>query len=524
MQQLDSKLIDSTFIRLERENENSRLLLLNSELKAMEINKEEYEEMNEKYKIINFEFEKKEKKRKNQNQNQNQNQNDIKNDPLKFIIQSLNIPIYRKLNFYLQYCYICKVPYKDVHFFYDYLCPNCAEINYNKRIGFVDLTGNIAVVTGGRIKIGFYCALKLLRWGATVLVTTRFPHDAAQRYSKEPDFEKWKKRLHIYGSLDFRDLRRVEIFCEYLKVKFKKIDILVNNSAQTVWKPPLFYQHLKENEQKSFHLLPDDSQKLVEDYHTSFHEFVQKKANFYHQNESNYNIKFLEVNKELKQEMEEEIIIEENENKIQIQNLSLPILEEYQKKISLENNPQFFPDNEFDLDQQQIDLRRRNSWYQRLEEIATFETLEVVLVNSLAPFLFVQKLKPIMEKPKESQESSFIINVTAIEGNFYIPKPTSHPHTNMAKTGMNMITHTLSQEFSDSRIFMNSVDPGWVSDQAPYHVQQNRSENSNSEIEWSIPLDYHDGASRVLDPIFLAHFYKIFYFGKLFKDYRIYNW
>ncbi len=45
----------------------------------------------------------------------------------------------------------------------------------------MDLTGRVAIVTGARVKIGYQAAILLLRAGARVIVTTRFPHDAAAR-------------------------------------------------------------------------------------------------------------------------------------------------------------------------------------------------------------------------------------------------------------------------------------------------------------------------------------------------------
>jgi hypothetical protein len=102
-------------------------------------------------------------------------------------------------------CYGCKQKHLRHHFHYERLCIACGDLNYSKRMQFVDLNGYIVLVTGGRVKIGYATALRLLRAGARVIVTSRFPRDAARRYVQEPDFSVWRDRLHIYGM----DLRQI---------------------------------------------------------------------------------------------------------------------------------------------------------------------------------------------------------------------------------------------------------------------------------------------------------------------------
>lgn len=110
-----------------------------------------------------------------------------------------------------------------------------------------DLSSYIALVTGGRTKIGYHTALRLLRDGARVVVTSRFPYDALQRLIQEPDFEDWKDRIHIYG-LDFRQVQRVEEFALFLGNHFPYIDIVINNAAQTVRMSEEEYRTLAVNE------------------------------------------------------------------------------------------------------------------------------------------------------------------------------------------------------------------------------------------------------------------------------------
>ena len=100
---------------------------------------------------------------------------------------------YEKLN-RSKNCYSCHLAYEYVHSFYHRLCPACAEFNYNQRFTKVDLKNRKVILTGGRVKVGFATALKLLRSNAQLTITTRFPGLAFKEFQKEKDFEKWKER------------------------------------------------------------------------------------------------------------------------------------------------------------------------------------------------------------------------------------------------------------------------------------------------------------------------------------------
>ena len=147
----------------------------------------------------------------------------------------------------LQHCYVCKDKYTEIHHFYDQMCPSCAELNFRKRTELADLRGRVAIVTGGRVKIGYQAALKLLRCGSHVIVTTRFPRDSASRYSREPDFGEWGHHLEIFG-LDLRHTPSVEAFCRELLSTRTRLDFIINNACQTVRRPPAFYAHMMEGE------------------------------------------------------------------------------------------------------------------------------------------------------------------------------------------------------------------------------------------------------------------------------------
>ncbi len=136
-------------------------------------------------------------------------------------------------------CYVCKRDYYDIHGFYDAMCAECADFNWLKRVQTADLRGRVALVTGARVKIGYQSAIKLLRAGARVIATTRFPNDAAERYSKEADFEDWSDRLSIHG-LDLRHTPSIEGLAEHLSAHWERLDFILNNACQTVRRPPGF--------------------------------------------------------------------------------------------------------------------------------------------------------------------------------------------------------------------------------------------------------------------------------------------
>ena len=115
-----------------------------------------------------------------------------------------------------QHCYVCKQHYTDIHHFYDQLCPPCAELNFAKRTELADLRGRVALLTGGRVKIGYQAGLKLLRAGAHAHRHDALPARRGARATRsEPDFADWGDRLEIFG-LDLRHTPSVEAFCREL--------------------------------------------------------------------------------------------------------------------------------------------------------------------------------------------------------------------------------------------------------------------------------------------------------------------
>src|SRR6266404_5761468 len=159
-------------------------------------------------------------------------------------------------------CYVCKKEFSTVHHFYDRLCVSCADENFAKRTELANLSGRVALLTGGRVKIGYQAGIKLLRAGARLIVTTRFPRDSAARYAREPDFGDWGHRLEIYG-LDLRHTPSVEAFCDELLATRDRLDFIVNNACQTVRRPPEFYEHMMEGERAALHGMPESARKLL---------------------------------------------------------------------------------------------------------------------------------------------------------------------------------------------------------------------------------------------------------------------
>jgi NAD(P)-dependent dehydrogenase (short-subunit alcohol dehydrogenase family) len=394
-----------------------------------------------------------------------------------------------------QHCYICKQQFVTVHHFYDQMCTACADFNYHKRTELVDLSGRTALLTGGRVKIGYQAGLKLLRCGARLLVTTRFPRDSAMRYAQEPDFEVWRDRLEIFG-LDLRHTPSVETFCAQLLQSEARLDFIVNNACQTVRRPPAFYAHMMQHEQASAHTLPPAARRVLQRYE-------ELRASSPSHGTS------------LRAVGPAETGALEALGLTQAAALSqVPLLPE-----DHDASAQLFPAGQLDQDLQQIDRRSRNSWRLLLDEVPSVELLEVQLVNAVAPFLLNARLKPLMLRT--DNRDKHIVNVSAMEGQFYRHnKTTRHPHTNMAKAALNMMTRTSAADYQQDGIHMNSVDTGWITDEDVAEIAQRKVENHR----FHPPLDIVDGAARIVDPIIDGVATGRHQWGQFLKDYAPTNW
>ncbi len=383
-------------------------------------------------------------------------------------------------------CYVCKTPFTKVHPFYDSMCGPCGDYNQSRRDETADLAGRVALVTGSRVKIGYQAAIKLLRAGCRVLVTTRFPRDAATRYAAEEDFADWSGRLEIHG-LDLRHTPSVEAFCRHLLERLDRLDFILNNACQTVRRPSGFYGHLMDAERAPLSALPEPVARLVA---SGAPESTGASG---HLESTALAAPLPASSAELSQ---------------------VPLLPE-----DLDSSVHLFPEGSLDADLQQVDLRTTNSWRLLADEVPAVELLEVQLVNAVAPFVINARLKPLMVAVPTRDKH--IVNVSAVEGQFYRTfKTPAHPHTNMAKAALNMLTRTIAPDYVRDGIHVNSVDTGWVTDEDPLHHAVRKREQHG----FHPPLDIVDGAARICAPIFEGLRTGEHTWGRFLKDYRPVDW
>lgn len=396
-------------------------------------------------------------------------------------------------------CYVCKAPFRKVHFFYDSMCEPCGDFNYAKRKQTADLRGRVALVTGGRVKIGYQASLILLRAGAKVIVTTRFPNDAAARYAREPDFEAFRERVQIHG-LDLRHSPSVELFARFLCDHESRLDLILNNACQTVRRPAGFYEHLLAHEERPLSALPGHEATLVAAHHELTSRLRSGAPATVAQPEAGA------------------LLAAGTAPGAGLWNAPrLSQLRYLDDDFSA--GREVFPAHRYDEDLQQVDLRAVNSWRLTLAEVPTPELLEVQLVNAVAPFILNAKLKPLLLRGNDARDRH-IVNVSAMEGQFYRAKKTDrHPHTNMAKAALNMLTRTSAPDYARDGLWMNAVDTGWITDEDPAaHAAR------KAELGFQPPLDIIDGAARIVDPYLVGLTTGQHAFGQFFKDYKPAPW
>ncbi|MGA5306041.1 SDR family NAD(P)-dependent oxidoreductase [Micromonospora taraxaci] len=371
-------------------------------------------------------------------------------------------------------CYVCKQRYHQVDAFYHQLCPSCATLNRERRDARTDLTGRRALLTGGRAKIGMYIALRLLRDGAHTTVTTRFPHDAVRRFAAMPDSADWLHRLRIVG-IDLRDPAQVIALADSVSSQ-GPLDILINNAAQTVRRSPGAYAQLVAAEAAA---LPDGPLPELITFAKPSGQGAPAGA------------------------------------------LTAGLTPHALTALALTSGSaspeRIAASTAIDAGGLVPDLDSVNSWVQRVQEVDPVELLEVQLCNVTAPFVLVSRLRPAMAAA--SARRKYVVNVSAMEGQFgrgY--KGPGHPHTNMAKAALNMLTRTSAEEMLTDGILMTSVDTGWITDERPHPTKMRLADEG-----FHAPLDLVDGAARVYDPIVRGEQGEDL-FGCFLKDYAPCAW
>jgi NAD(P)-dependent dehydrogenase (short-subunit alcohol dehydrogenase family) len=373
-------------------------------------------------------------------------------------------------------CYICKRRYHEVDAFYHQLCPVCARRSHQRREARTDLRGRRALLTGGRAKIGMYIALRLLRDGAETTITTRFPNDAARRFAAMADSGDWLHRLRIVG-IDLRDPAKVAALAEAVAAQ-GPLDILISNAAQTVRRSPGSYAPLVEAE--ALPPAPGPQAEVI-----SFDDtWIPHPAT-------------------LRGAVEDH-----------------PTTHAMTTALADDAAPPPATALATAVDAGGLvpDLHHVNSWTRRLDEVDPLELLEVQLCNVTAPFILASRLRPALAASPARRK--YIVNVSAMEGQFgrgY--KGPGHPHTNMAKAALNMLTRTSAQELLETdRILMTSVDTGWITDERPHPTRRRLADSG-----FHAPLDLVDGAARVYDPIVRGELGEDL-FGVFLKDYEPAPW
>jgi NAD(P)-dependent dehydrogenase (short-subunit alcohol dehydrogenase family) len=374
-------------------------------------------------------------------------------------------------------CYVCKTHHTVVDAFYHQLCPSCAALNRAKRDARTDLTGRRALLTGGRAKIGMYIALRLLRDGAHTTITTRFPHDAVRRFAAMPDSRDWLHRLRIIG-IDLRDPAQVVALADTVAAQ-GPLDILINNAAQTVRRSPGSYAALVEAERTApteLELVDVISFDRVSDAHPAALAGSLAEQHTPHA----------------------------------VTELALAARSASPERIAA--------GTAIDAGGLLPDTASVNSWTQRVHEVDAMELLEVQLCNQTAPFILVSRLRPAMAA--SSARRKYVVNVSAMEGQFSRAyKGPGHPHTNMAKAALNMLTRTSAGEMLEQDgILMTAVDTGWITDERPHPTKLRLADEG-----FHAPLDLVDGAARVYDPIVRGEAGEDLY-GCFLKDYSPGNW
>ncbi|WP_354644876.1 SDR family oxidoreductase [Kitasatospora camelliae] len=370
-----------------------------------------------------------------------------------------------------RHCYVCKVAYRRLDGFYHLLCPTCAADNAARRSLTCDLRGRRVLLTGGRVKIGFQLALMMLRDGADLTVTSRFPHDTVRRFRAAEGSAEWFDRLTVVG-IDLRDPRQVLGLCERLRADGRPLDILVNNAAQTLRRPPESYALLAAGEHGG---LPAGARVL---HAPGFRPMPALTG-------------------------------------------AWPAAELSPADMSQHDLAPAGPGGRVPAVADEAgllpDAAPENSWSATLGALEPAEVLETQLVNALAPALLCDRLLPLLLA--SPHRNRYIVNVSAVEGRFAVRNKTPrHPHTNMAKAALNMLTRTSAARLAEQGVHMCAVDTGWITDENPAPRKSRIAAHG-----FRTPLDIVDGAARIYDPIVRGEAGDPLS-GVFLKDYQVADW
>lgn len=376
-------------------------------------------------------------------------------------------------------CYTCKSRYVQVDAFYHQLCPPCAKENRARRDARTDLTGRRALLTGGRAKIGMYIALRLLRDGAHTTVTTRFPNDAIRRFKAMPDSAEWLHRLKIVG-IDLRDPAQVLALADTVSAE-GPLDILINNAAQTVRRSPEAYGQLIAAESAPLPAGELPASVVLGHFGSGAPAALPAVA--------------------------------AGSGALTAEDITALAL-----TTGSASPARIEAGTAIDAGGLVPDLHATNTWIQKVDEVDPIELLEVQLCNMTAPFLLVSRLRPAMAAATARRK--YVVNVSAMEGQFSRGyKGAGHPHTNMAKAALNMLTRTSAREMLETDgILMTAVDTGWITDERPHPDKMRLADEG-----FHAPLDLVDGAARVYDPIVRGELGEDLY-GCFLKDYAPAAW
>ena len=398
-------------------------------------------------------------------------------------------------------CYICKERYTLVDAFYHQLCPNCAASSHAHRDARTDLTGRRALLTGGRAKIGLHIALRLLRDGAHTTITTRFPNDAVRRFRSMPDSADWLHRLRIIG-IDLRDPAQVITLADAV-AEAGPLDILINNAAQTVRRSPQSYALLAEAEAEPVEPGPFPAVLTVGRAAVGLDgdPAAIGAASGAASGGTAANGVGAAAGRHWAPSPH-----------------ALAALALTARSAS----PERIADaTAIDAAGLIPDLDHTNSWVQLVQEVDPIELLEVQLCNSTAPFILISRLRRSMAAAAAASPSgrAYVVNVSAMEGQFSRGyKGPGHPHTNMAKAALNMLTRTSAREMLTDGILMTAVDTGWITDERPHPTKMRLADEG-----FHAPLDLVDGAARVYHPIVSGEDGEDLY-GCFLKDYKPSPW